>query len=102
VLGTFLLVTSSAPAPLRRAATLLLSPVAAAGSMALSVYTVQIIVLAIAVRVRDGSGAIDYPGWPLLWALVGGTLVFSWLWRRFLGKGPLERALSAATGGRST
>ncbi|MCP2030525.1 putative membrane protein YeiB [Okibacterium sp. HSC-33S16] len=100
VLGVLLLLTSSTNAAVRRAATLVFSPVAAAGSMALSVYTVQILVLAIAVRVRDGSGAIDYPGWPLLWTLIVCTLLFAWLWRRFLGQGPLERALSAATGSR--
>jgi uncharacterized membrane protein YeiB len=101
VIGVLLLVTSSAPVPVARASTALLSPVAAAGSMALSVYTVQILALAVVVRVRDNSGLIDYPGWPLLLWLIGGSLVLSWLWRRFLGKGPLERVLSAAAGTRA-
>ncbi|GGE86158.1 DUF418 domain-containing protein [Mycetocola zhadangensis] len=101
VLGVVLLLTSSAPAVVRRFVTTVLSPVAAAGSMALSVYTAQILVLAVAVQIRDGSGAVDYPGWPLLFWLIAGTLVFSWLWQRFLGKGPLERVLAIVTGPRS-
>ena len=101
ILGVALLLTSSAPALVRRIVTTVLSPVAAAGSMALSVYTAQILVLAIAVQIRDGSGAVDYPGWPLLFWLIAGTLVFSWLWQRFFGKGPLERVLASVAGPRS-
>lgn len=100
VIGVLVAVTESVPVPVRRAVTVILSPVAAAGSMALSVYTAQIIVLAIAVQVRESTGAIDYPGWPLLYGLVIGSLVGAWLWQRFLGKGPLERLLSMADGSR--
>ena len=100
VIGVLLLVTSAPPAPIRRIVTAVLSPISAAGSMALSVYTVQIVALAIAVRVRDSSGAVDYPGWPLLLWLIGGALVASWLWQRYLGKGPFERVLAAVSGSR--
>ena len=101
VIGVLLLVTSAPPAPVRRVVTAILSPVSAAGSMALSVYTVQIVALAIAVRVRDSSGAVEYPGWPLLLWLIGGALVARWLWQRYLGKGPFERVLAAVSGSRA-
>lgn len=101
VIGVLLLVTSAPPAPVRRVVTALLSPVSAAGSMALSVYTVQIVALAIAVRIRDSSGAVDYPGWPLLLWLTVGALVGSWLWQRYLGRGPFERVLAAVSGSRA-
>jgi uncharacterized membrane protein YeiB len=72
----------------------ILWPVAATGSMALSVYTLQIMVLAIVVA---GGREVDYPGWPLLiWMLVV-TLLGASLWRHFLGKGPLERLLASLT-----
>ena len=64
--------------------------------MALTVYTVQILVLG---AVANGSD-IDYPGWPLLllllWMLLL-TFIGAGLWRYFLGKGPLERVLAALT-----
>lgn len=100
VIGVLVAVTESAPAPVRRVVTIILSPVAAAGSMALSVYTAQIIALAIAVYLRESSGSVDYPGWPLLYSLVIGSLVGAWLWQRLVGKGPLERLLSMADGSR--
>ncbi|MEY2848236.1 MAG: hypothetical protein RI885_901 [Actinomycetota bacterium] len=70
------------------------SPLAAVGSLALSVYVLQIIVLAMAVALR-AEGSVDYPGWPLLTVLVFGSLIGAWLWRRFVGRGPLERAIGA-------
>jgi uncharacterized membrane protein YeiB len=84
--GFLLLLTTSAPVLVRRLVTTVFSPVAAAGSMALSVYTVQILVLAVVVRIRDTSGSVDYPGWPILGALITGTLVLAWLWQRYAGR----------------
>ena len=75
----------------------ILWPIAATGSMALTVYTLQIVALAIAARIRDDSGGIEYPGWPLLIGLCVGSIVFASLWRRFLGTGPLERAMNLLT-----
>ncbi len=100
VIGILVAATETAPAPIRTGFRTALSPVAAAGSMALSVYTAQILTLAIAVRIRDTSGAVDYPGWPLLIWLVVSSLVGSWLWQRYFGKGPLERLLALADGSR--
>jgi hypothetical protein len=69
-------------------------PVSGIGAMALTIYTLQIIALAIVVRVDEGDGDIEYPGWPLLAWLTVASLVFAALWRMLLGKGPLERLFS--------
>lgn len=68
-----------------------LGPVAAAGSMSLSVYTAQILAIA-----ALGDDVVWFPesNAVLVWFVVA-ALVGSWLWRRLLGKGPLERALAA-------
>jgi hypothetical protein len=58
-------------------------PLAAVGSMPLTVYALHLVVIA---------------GWPDLshgattwWGFVVGSVVFAMTWRRFLGRGPLER-----------
>jgi len=72
-------------------------PIGASGSMPLTIYTLQILLLAVFVELRDSTdGAIEYPGWPLLIGMTITALLFASLWRHFLGKGPLERALAAA------
>ena len=72
-------------------------PIAAAGAMALSIYTAQALALATAAYVRDTSGAVEYPGWPVLIGLILIIFVSASLWRRYLGRGPLERMLSFIT-----
>lgn len=71
----------------------LLTPVSATGSMSLTVYALQIVVIAIL-----GEAAVRNPAsnLPLL-LLVLGTFVFATVWQRTLGQGPLERVLSATT-----
>ncbi|SKA17209.1 Protein of unknown function [Marinactinospora thermotolerans DSM 45154] len=65
-----------------------LYPLFAAGSMALTLYTGHILVLA----VTDADyGPLS--GCPLEAFVVGG-LLFATLWRALLGRGPLERALA--------
>lgn len=73
-----------------------LSPVAAAGTMALTLYTAHAIVLA-AVRVAgEQQGGWDIPGWALP-VFVLGSLVVAPIWHRFVGPGPLEAGLRALT-----
>ena len=73
-------------------------PIGATGSMSLTIYTLQIITLTVFVDLRDSTdGAIAYPGWPLLIGMTIASLVFAGLWRHFLGRGPLERMLAAAS-----
>ncbi|MEP6762002.1 MAG: heparan-alpha-glucosaminide N-acetyltransferase domain-containing protein [Sporichthyaceae bacterium] len=81
LLGAMLLIASTA-----RSARALLSPLAAAGSMTLSLYTAHVLLLTSGVlpRDRDTSYAVQ----------VVAAVALAWLWRRFLGRGPLERAVA--------
>lgn len=96
LIGGLLLLTTGESGRFARA---VLWPLGATGSLALTVYTVQIVVLAMVANARD-TGGPDYPGWPLLIGLAAASLIGASLWRYFLGRGPLERLLSAAAGGR--
>jgi len=78
-----------------RAARTVFWPIAAAGSMALTLYTMQIVTLAsVTVLSNDSGGAIAYPGWPLLIGLIVGALFFASAWRTMYGVGPLERLVT--------
>lgn len=102
IIGALLWLTAPERASCARMLRGVLWPVAAAGSMALTLYTLQILALIGLVAVRDGGDqgvpvTVDYPGFPLLVGMVLASLLFASLWRLFLGKGPLERALAAAS-----
>ncbi|MEO5921346.1 MAG: DUF418 domain-containing protein [Pseudolysinimonas sp.] len=79
--------------PAGRSIRFVLFPVAAAGGMALSLYTAQAIALTI---VREAN-RIDAERWTypaaILPVLIVSALVIGTLWRLFLGAGPLERVL---------
>jgi uncharacterized membrane protein YeiB len=81
------------PDPAGRGIRFVLFPVAAAGGMALSLYTAQAIALTI---VREAN-RIDAERWvypdATLPVLIASALVIGTLWRVFLGAGPLERGL---------
>ncbi|WP_210481462.1 DUF418 domain-containing protein [Naasia sp. SYSU D00948] len=68
-------------------------PLAAVGSMPLTIYTAQIIVLAL-FRGAHPSGADAADEWVLLLGLVAGGLLAASLWRAVAGKGPLERVMA--------
>ncbi|TFD71960.1 heparan-alpha-glucosaminide N-acetyltransferase domain-containing protein [Cryobacterium sp. Hb1] len=91
LLGALLWLTAVRRRSVGRALRVILWPVGATGQMALTVYTLQILALA----VIAGSAEIDYPGWPLLIGMLLITFIGASLWRYFLGKGPLERLLAA-------
>ena len=86
----------SLPEPAGRGIRFVLFPVAAAGGMALSLYTAQAIALTI---VREAN-RIDAERWTYpeatLPVLIVSALVIGTLWRVFLGAGPLERAAALA------
>ncbi|WP_210505589.1 DUF418 domain-containing protein [Naasia sp. SYSU D00057] len=92
VIGVLLLATANGSLPARA-----LWPLGSVGRMPLSVYTAQILVLAVFEGAHPG-GATAAEEWILLAGLVVGSLVFAAVWRVFLGKGPLERAMSAVSG----
>jgi len=95
VAGAIALTALAVPA-VRRTARSLLSPITAMGAMPLTIYTLHLVVLGLAIR--EENGVVTDDSWPLLIGLVVGSLVFAWLWRRYLGRGPLERMLRWASG----
>ena len=84
VVGGALLVTRT------RVAAVLLQPLAAAGGMALTIYATHLVVLA--------SGIFDDDPLARYLVIVVPALAFAWVWRRLLGRGPLERVVTAAAG----
>jgi uncharacterized membrane protein len=81
LLGAMLLVASTG-----RLARALLAPLAAAGSMTLSLYIAHVLLLA--------SGALPEDRETSYAGQVVAALALAWLWRRFLGRGPLERVIA--------
>jgi uncharacterized membrane protein len=94
VIGLCLLLTRPGTAA-GRAASAVLSPVAAAGAASLSVYSFHIVAIFVL-----GNAVVWYPesNAVLIWFLVL-ALAGAWLWRRFLGRGPLERLVRTAVAG---
>ena len=79
-LGVALLVAPLAPR--------LLSPLTAAGSMPLTLYSAHVLLL----------GTTDDAGHPVRYYLlqVAAGLLLAWLWQRAVGRGPLESVVAAA------
>ncbi len=96
IVAAMLLLLHFAVPAVRRVAGLLLSPITAMGSMPLSVYTLHLIVLSMSKRVEDRVVTDD--SWELLIGLIVGSMLFAWLWRRYIGRGPLEQLLRWASG----
>ncbi|GEL95488.1 acyltransferase family protein [Cellulomonas composti] len=68
------------------------NPLAAVGALALTAYTVHIVVIALV-----GPEVVYVPS-PLAWlVLLAVTVLACWAWRRRLGRGPLERVLHTAS-----
>ncbi|WP_353813304.1 DUF418 domain-containing protein [Agromyces sp. SYSU T00266] len=97
VLAGTVALTALAVEPVRRVTSTLLSPIIAMGTMPLTIYTGQLVVLSMSKRVGPGGVATD-DSWELLIGLVVGSMAFAWLWRRSVGRGPLEMLLRAASG----
>ncbi|MFB9642994.1 heparan-alpha-glucosaminide N-acetyltransferase domain-containing protein [Agromyces lapidis] len=95
VVAVMVTLTTLARPAVTRIAGAVLSPVTAMGAMPLTVYTLHLVVISGAKRVEDGFVTDD--SWGLTIGLIVGGMVFAWLWRRYLGRGPLERMLRAAS-----
>jgi uncharacterized membrane protein YeiB len=75
-----------------------LYPVAAAGAMALTLYTVHAIALALVRQaVSGGAERWVYPA-GILAVLIASSLIVGTLWRALLGQGPLEWVLKRVSG----
>ena len=71
----------------------LFAPVEAMGAMPLTVYTAQILVIASFFIAAGQSFGVEYQSWWLVAALIVGSALFALLWRRLVGRGPLESAI---------
>jgi hypothetical protein len=72
----------------------LVAPLAAVGALALTAYSVHVVVIALV-----GTDVVWQPtvsGWL---AFLGTTTVLCWLWRATLGRGPLERVMALVSTG---
>jgi hypothetical protein len=98
IIGGLCLLDSASGAGERVAGLLrvVLSPLAAAGAMALTLYVAHAVALAIIRATADDPGRWQVPEWTLP-ALIVGALVVATLWRRLVGTGPLEAGLRALT-----
>lgn len=96
VVAAMLTLTQFARAPVRRTFGAILSPVVAMGAMPLSIYTIQLVVISFAKRVENGVVTDD--SWQLLIGLIAGSMIFALVWRRYVGRGPLELLLRWASG----
>lgn len=96
VVAGMLALTAFAPSSVRRVNAILLAPFIAMGAMPLSIYTLHLVVIALAIRNEDGVATDD--SWALLLGLVAGSMVFALAWRRQMGRGPLEQLLRWASG----
>ncbi|WP_277207471.1 heparan-alpha-glucosaminide N-acetyltransferase domain-containing protein [Isoptericola croceus] len=76
-----------APRPVRR----VLHPVAAAGTMALTLYALHIVALSL------GGPWVEDRTTLFFGLLVAGALVVAVVWKRWLGQGPLERLVSVVS-----
>jgi hypothetical protein len=98
IIGALSLLDSASGAGERvaRVVRFVLSPVAAAGAMALTLYVAHAVALTIIRATADIPERWQVPDWTLP-ALVVGSLTVATLWRALIGAGPLEAGLRALT-----
>ncbi|MWV57312.1 DUF418 domain-containing protein [Rathayibacter sp. VKM Ac-2754] len=73
------------------------APIAAVGAMPLTIYSVQLVALAVYLVPYEPFDFDAWRSWGLLAAFVLCSIGFALLWRRFVGQGPLEWLLSRAS-----
>ncbi len=96
VIGALLLLTGPALGLVGRGIRFALTPVGAMGSMPLTIYTGQILVIA-SFFVAAGRPFVVYDSWALVAWLIIGSALFALAWRRFVGPGPLEWVMRRLT-----
>ncbi|NQX29710.1 DUF418 domain-containing protein [Microbacteriaceae bacterium VKM Ac-2854] len=91
VIGALCWLSESAPRGFRAPALRILTPLSASGSMPLTIYSVQLVVLALYLTGYPNIYDFDaWRSWTLLAALVLGSFAFALLWSRVSRQGPLE------------
>ncbi|MCM6763084.1 DUF418 domain-containing protein [Rathayibacter sp. ZW T2_19] len=75
----------------------LAAPLAAVGGMPLTIYSLQLVALAVYLVPYEPFDFDAWRSWTLLLVFVLGSVAFAMLWRRFVGQGPLEWLLSRAS-----
>lgn len=80
-----------------RIARAVLRPLIAAGRMPLTIYTAQLLVLAVWLTTPAAGDPPWIESWTLLAGLLIGSLTFASLWQRVVGRGPLEDLLTRLT-----
>ncbi|AND15817.1 DUF418 domain-containing protein [Rathayibacter tritici] len=78
---------------LARAAT----PLTAVGAMPLTIYSLQLVALAVYLVPYEPFDFETWRSWPLLGVFAIGSLAAALVWRRFVGQGPLEWLLARAS-----
>lgn len=74
----------------------LVSPLTAMGSLSLSAYVLQVCLFALLIRGVDPM-RMRADWWIGYVVVLSVVLVFSWVWQRLWGRGPLERAMRLVT-----
>jgi uncharacterized membrane protein len=97
VIGALVWLSESTPQRLRRLSDRILWPISSAGSMPLTVYSAQIVVIWLYMQNIDYTGVLGWQNLPLFFALAIPTLVVTSLWRLRFEQGPLEWVVSRAT-----
>ncbi|GAA2751020.1 DUF418 domain-containing protein [Amnibacterium kyonggiense] len=92
VVGTLELLCSAAATG--RIARIVLAPLSAAGRMPLTIYTGQLLVLAVWLTTPAAGDPPWIESWTLLAGLIAGSLLFAVVWQRFVGRGPMEGVLA--------
>ena len=80
-----------------RVATTVLAPLIAAGRMPLTIYTGQLLALAVWLTTPSAGDPPWIESWSLLAGLTIASLLFALVWQRFFGRGPLEVVVSRLT-----
>ncbi|AZZ56004.1 DUF418 domain-containing protein [Rathayibacter iranicus] len=92
VLGASMALTERLPL-LRRVT----APLAAVGAMPLTIYSVQLVALAVYLVPYEPFDFEAWRSWPLVTAFVLGSVSFALGWRRLVGQGPLEWLIARAS-----
>ena len=97
VIGALVWLSESTPERVRRLSDRILWPISSAGSMPLTVYSAQIVVIWLVIQNVPHEGVLGWQNLPLFFALAVPTLLVTSLWRLRFEQGPLEWLVSRVT-----